>query len=161
MQGADVIYCLTGGNTHISLYLLTMLVVAAIVAAVSVVQPLNWFAGWAMVFAAFLTGAMIGLGFHREDFLGGYTSFRRRMLRLGHVALAALGMMNVVFALSPWPVAGTTAAWGASVCFLGGGISMPVICFLAAWRKPLRHLFILPVSMLIAAVMFTLAGGPT
>ena len=57
---------------------------------------LNWYAGWILVMAAFITGAAIGLRFHREDFWGGYASFRRRIVRLGHIALAALGMMNVV-----------------------------------------------------------------
>ena len=62
---------------------------------------LNWQFGWLLVLAAFATGAVMGLSFHREDFLGGYDSFRRRLVRLGHIALAALGMMNVLFALCP------------------------------------------------------------
>src|SRR5262245_23719460 len=66
-------------------------------------HPLNWYAGWGLLLAAFATGALAGLGFHREDFLGGYGSFRRRLLRLGHIALAALGMLNLIYALSPWP----------------------------------------------------------
>ncbi len=95
----------------------------------------------------------MGLFFHREDFLGGYTSFRRRMLRLGHIALAALGMLNVVFSLSPWgeEVAG--------VCLMVGGGAMPAICFLTAWRKPFRHLFFVPVVALLTAVVRILMGG--
>jgi hypothetical protein len=49
------------------------------------------------VLLAFATGAGLGLFFHRDDFLGGYNSFRRRIVRLGHIALAALGMLNVIF----------------------------------------------------------------
>ena len=52
---------------------------------------LNWYFGWAAILTAFATGAVLGLFFHREDFLGGYASFRRRILRLVHIALAALG----------------------------------------------------------------------
>src|SRR5687767_4170000 len=96
----------------------------------------NFYAGWGMVLAAFATGAAIGLFFHREDFWGGYASFRRRIVRLGHIALAALGMMNVLFALCPWPAAGTTAGRAASACFIAGGVSMPVVCFLSGWRAP-------------------------
>ena len=43
-----------------------------------------------------MTGAVLGLRFHRDDFLGGYGSFRRRIVRLGHIAMAALGMINVL-----------------------------------------------------------------
>ena len=87
------------------------------------VHPLNWYAGWWLVLGAFLTGALIGLAFHREDFLGGYSSFRRRLLRLGHIALAALGMMNIVFSLSPWPPPGSGMARAAAICFAAGGIT--------------------------------------
>src|SRR6185437_3889928 len=121
-------------------------------------HPLNWFAGWALVLAAFVSGAILGAGFHREDFLGGYSSFRRRMLRLGHIALAALGMMNVLFGLSPWPAAGAVST-AASICFIAGALLMPAVCFLSAWRQALRRLFFLPVLSLIAAAVLTLIGG--
>jgi len=62
---------------------------------------MNWYAGWTLMLSAFISGAVLGLFFHRDDFLGGYASFRRRILRLGHIALAALGMINVLYSLSP------------------------------------------------------------
>jgi len=93
--------------------------------------------------AGLLSGAILGLGFHRADFLGGYDSFRRRMLRLGHIACCALGMLNLMVA-----VAGHASPW-----LLAGGVAMPVVCFLAAWRKPFRHLFVIPVACLLAAVI--------
>ena len=118
----------------------------------------NFYAGWAMVLAAFVTGAGIGFFFHREDFWGGYGSFRRRIVRLGHVALAALGMINVLYALCPWPVVGTWAERGATACFIVGGVAMPGVCFLTGWREGFRALFFIPVTALIAAVTFTLLG---
>ncbi len=121
--------------------------------------PLNWLAGWLLILASFATGAVIGLAFHRDDFLGGYGSFRRRLLRLGHIALAALGMMNVVFALSPWPPPGHWNADAASLCFVLGGVTMPLACFLTAWRTGWRHVFAVPVVTLASAVVFTLMGG--
>lgn len=122
--------------------------------------PLNWFAGWVLILLAFVTGAVIGLFFHREEFLGGYQSFPRRLLRLGHIALAALGMMNVIFSLSPWPAPAHWTGHAASLCFIAGGITMPAACFLTSWRKPFRHVFVVPVVALFLAVIFTLAGGP-
>src|SRR5688572_16182761 len=99
-------------------------------AAAGAAHPLNFFAGWTLVLLAFLSGALLGLRWHREDFWGGYASFRRRVVRLGHVALAALGLMNVIFSLSPLPTPGTTAARVASICFVAGGVLMPAVCFL-------------------------------
>jgi hypothetical protein len=61
----------------------------------------NWYEGWSMILVGFASGAALGLFFHHENFLGGYGSFRRRMLRLGHIACAALGMLNLIVALSP------------------------------------------------------------
>jgi len=124
-----------------------------------IAHPQNWAAGWALVLAAFVTGGALGLFFHRENFLGGYNSFRRRIWRLGHIALAALGMINLLFALSPWPGAGSWQADAASALFIVGGVSMPAVCFLTGWRTPLRHLFFIPVLSLFFAVLFTLMGG--
>src|SRR6266540_3316662 len=96
---------------------------------------LNWQFGWWLLLFAFVTGAGLGLFFHRDDFLGGYNSFRRRIVRLGHIALAALGMLNVIFSYSPWPLPATTAGAGASIGF-----------FIA-------------VIALMLAVVFTIIGG--
>jgi hypothetical protein len=116
-------------------------------------HSLNFTAGWWLIFAAFVSGAVIGLGSHREDFLGGYGSFRRRLVRLGHIALAALGMLNLVFGLSFVP-AGIGASAGLSgSLLLAGAVAMPLVCFLAAWREPFRHLFFIPVGLLLAAVI--------
>jgi hypothetical protein len=121
--------------------------------------PLNWFAGWGCIAAAFISGALIGLYFHREDFWGGYASFRRRIVRLGHIALAALGMMNVLFSYSPWPPADSFDGRTASIGFLIGGVSMPAVCFLSGWRAGFRFWFWIPVTSLLFAVGLTLRGG--
>src|SRR2546430_12155703 len=104
-------------------------------------QPLNWFAGWGMSLTGFLTGAILGIWFYRDDFLGGYTSFRRRIVRLGHIALAELGTINVVYALSPWPAPGTRLALAASTLLIVGGVIMPMVCFLSGWREKYRKFF--------------------
>lgn len=122
-------------------------------------HELNWAFGWGLILSGFVTGAGIGLFFHREDFWGGYDSFRRRIVRLGHISQAALGMMNVLYGLSPWPASASWEAQAASYCFVGGGIAMPVVCFLSGWKKPFRHLFFIPVALLMLAAWFTLSGG--
>jgi hypothetical protein len=121
----------------------------------------NWTFGWLLILSAFLTGAGIGIFFERDDFLGGYGSFRRRLLRLGHISLAALGMLNVLYGLSPWPVSADWHASAAGLGFILGGVSMPLVCFLTAWKKSFRHLFFVPVTCLVLAVIWTLQGGPS
>ncbi len=121
---------------------------------------MNWYFGWSMILTAFLTGAVLGLFFYRENFLGGYASFRRRILRLGHIALAALGTINVVYGLSPVASEPSVRTQIASLGFIIGGITMPAVCFLTAWRVGFRHLFFIPVSALIIAVIETLRIGP-
>jgi|SRR5581483_7614406 len=122
---------------------------------------INWYAGWSMLLVAFLTGAVLGLYFYREGFLGGYTSFRRRIVRLGHIALAALGIINVLYSVAaPAPAEASLQTQIASVGFLVGGVTMPGVCFLTAWRASLRHLFFIPVTALIIAVIQTLRLGP-
>jgi len=122
---------------------------------VVIAHHFNWMLGWGLVLAGFLSGAAIGLSFHREDFLGGYTSFPRRMLRLGHIALIALGLLNVVFSITPFvdPLRSTAA-----VCFAAGAVLMPLLCFLTAWRNGFRRLFFVPVVTLVTAVTLMLVG---
>jgi hypothetical protein len=124
------------------------------------IHSLNFIAGWWLILSAFVTGTLIGLGFHREEFLGGYDSFRRRLVRLGHIALAALGGLNVLYGLSPVPAGSTLADAAPGPLLFAGAIAMPAVCFLCAWRKPFRHLFFVPVVLLITAVVLILIRIP-
>lgn len=103
---------------------------------------LNLFAGWAGFLGGALSGAVIGLYFHRDNWLGGYDSFPRRMVRLGHIAFFGLGLINILFALS----APATSSWAdrASLLLIVGLVTMPLTCFATAWKKPFRHLFFIP-----------------
>lgn len=105
----------------------------------------NLLVGWLGMGAGVLSGAAMGLFFHREEWLGGYGSFRRRMLRLGHIAFFGIGFLNIQFGLSfadgqwsGWMLAG---AWALAAT----NLLMPLNCFLSAWKKPFRHLFFIPV----------------
>ena len=120
------------------------------------IHAFNFIAGWWLILAAFITGAAIGLGFHRENFLGGYGSFRRRLTRLGHIALAALGGLNVLYGLAPVPVS-TIPGW----LLLAGAIAMPLVCFLSAWKEPFRHLFFVPVVLLLSGVILIIYLVPS
>jgi hypothetical protein len=124
-------------------------------------HALNYVAGWWLVLAGFASGAIVGLKFHQPDFLGGYASLRRRLLRLGHIALVALGMLNIVYGLSPGPAAGGPMAGAPGALLLAGAMAMPLVCFLSAWRTPFRQLFFIPVVLLVAAGIGIIAMRPS
>jgi len=106
--------------------------------------------GWISILAGVSSGAVVGLFFHREDWLGGYGSLRRRLIRLGHVAFFGMGFLNVMFALSLPSIEHIADKLPLlSTCFAVGAICMPLCCYLCAWRKSLRHLFVVPVACLL------------
>jgi hypothetical protein len=83
------------------------------------------------------------------------------MVRLAHVSLVGTGLLNLGFALSVRFLAWEHAPAASSVLFVVGAVTMPSVCLLAAWRKPLRHLFFIPVLSLVgAAGMFLLSAAP-
>ena len=119
----------------------------------------NMFAGWAGMFFGLMSGSVIGLFFHQADFAGGYGAFRRRLLRLGHIAFFGLGILNVIFALTLISSGVVLSYPGiASISLIAAAILMPAICFLSAWKKSFRHLFVLPVFC-VAFTLFLLLDG--
>lgn len=113
-------------------------------------SSLNLLAGWSGFLGGALSGALIGLYFHREDWLGGYNSFPRRMVRLGHIAFFGIGLINILFALSV-TTASVWTDWGSRFLVVAM-ITMPLNCFLTAWRKPFRHLFFIPAGSTMAGI---------
>jgi hypothetical protein len=112
--------------------------------------------GWSAILIGLVSGTVIGLFFHRDAWLGGYDSWRRRMIRLGHIAFVGTGLLNLAFAATVPALAGRHDVRLPSCLFIVGAVAMPGVCFLAAWRKPLRHLFFIPVVSLVGAVASTL-----
>lgn len=122
----------------------------------------NLLVGWIGMLGGVLSGAVIGLFFHRETWLGGYGSFRRRLVRLGHISFFGLGLLNVVFALSVGPAAlAGTPLRIASIGLMAGAVTMPLCCFLTAWRVQFRHLFPIPVVGVLAGIVGLLLGWPS
>lgn len=114
---------------------------------------------WCWIMLGVLSGAVQGLGFHREAFMGGYDSWPRRLTRLGHIAFFGTALLNIAFAVTITHFAvEPSLAWWCSRLLILGAVAMPVVCYLAAWRKPLRHGFVIPVLSLTAgAGLFTYA----
>ena len=117
---------------------------------------------WIGMLGGVVSGAVIGLFFHREDWMGGYQSFRRRLTRLGHISFFGLAFVNISFAATHHIVT-IASPWSgyAGVAFTVGALAMPTFCFLTAWRKPFRHGFFIPVSGVLLGIVFTLLGWPS
>ena len=58
---------------------------------------INLLLAWLLILLGFVSGMVLGLFFHRENWLGGYASFKRRMYRLGHISFFGLGAVNLLF----------------------------------------------------------------
>ena len=54
-------------------------------------MDINLYTAWIAFLLGVLTGAVPGLFFHRENWLGGYNAWRRRLARLAHISLLWLG----------------------------------------------------------------------
>ena len=117
----------------------------------------NLIAVWIGFGAGVLTGAAIGLWFHREDWLGGYGSWRRRLIRLGHIACFGLAFVNLAFVVTAryLDIADESRLLVPSVLLIVGAVTMPMVCFLSAWKKHARHLFFIPVVSLLVGCVWT------
>lgn len=124
-------------------------------------QLLHWnlvFA-WGWIVLGFLSGLVLGLFFHREEWLGGYGSWMRRLYRLGHISFFGLGMANLLFFCTVRALPSAPASLDvASVAFLAGGVTMPLCCALVAHCRAARHVFAIPVISLLVAGGATFVG---
>jgi len=117
---------------------------------------LNIYTAWVAFLVGIIAGAVSGLKFHSEDFLGGYACWRRRLVRLAHISFFGIGLINLVFALTARALAITSGLTVASVMLLVGAITMPLVCYLAAFRPQFRHLFFIPVLSVLSGVVVML-----
>lgn len=117
---------------------------------------LNLVAGWLAIFLGVLTGISSGLYFHKENFLGGYGSWTRRLMRLGHISFFGLGILNILFTLSASALEIKSDLKAASILFVVGLCSMPIVCYASAIKKIFRNLFFIPVLSTTAALMLFL-----
>jgi hypothetical protein len=120
---------------------------------------LNIVAGWIGILCGVVAGSYLGLFYYKDDWAGGYASFRRRMLRLGHIAFFGLGIVNILYGLTvktvglvvPLPTL-------ASISLVVGAATMSVCCYLTAWKTPFRQFFPIPVVCVATGVVLFLIG---
>lgn len=111
---------------------------------------------WVLVVLGILSGAMLGLGFVGETWLGGYAGFRRRLYRLGHISFFGLALLNLMFYFTARGAAGDgTSLFWASRLFIVGGVTMPLCCAGLAHFPRGQAFFAVPVGSLLVAGLLT------
>lgn len=117
---------------------------------------LNIYAAWGAFLVGIISGAISGLKFQSEDFLGGYSSWRRRLVRLAHISFFGIGFINLAFALTAKALDIRAGLTEASIMLVVGAITMPLVCYLSAFKPLFRHLFFIPVLSVLSGVIVML-----
>jgi hypothetical protein len=117
----------------------------------------NLLLAWLWILLGFVSGMALGWFFHRNDWLGGYGSFKRRLYRLAHISFFGLGAVNLFFwlTLKLHPTAGPGVDIASRALVLGA-VTMPLCCLVVAHFPRLRLCFAVPVSSLITGGTLTL-----
>jgi hypothetical protein len=114
---------------------------------------LNICAGWIGFLVGIIAGAISGMKFHDENFLGGYASWKRRLIRLAHISFFGLALINLAFAVTVDKLGYMESVEIGSISLVVGLITMPLVCYLAAFRPAFRHLFAIPVVSVLVGVV--------
>lgn len=114
---------------------------------------INLYAAWIGMLLGGIFGAIQGLFFHKEKWLGGYGSWIRRMTRLGHISFFGIAFINMAFVGTAKFLDIDQQVSFPSALFIIGAIGMPLICYLSAFKKGFRHLFFIPALSIIAGIM--------
>jgi hypothetical protein len=117
---------------------------------------INIYAAWIGFLLGCVAGAIPGLFFYGEDWLGGYASWPRRMIRLGHIAFFGIGFLNLAFGLTSRMLGMNSGLTMPSSLFIVGAVTMPVVCYMSAWKSCFRHIFFVPALSVIAAIVLFL-----
>lgn len=116
---------------------------------------INIHAAWIGFLMACVAGAVPGLLFHKNDWLGGYASWPRRMIRLAHISFFGIGFINISFALTARVLGIDAGLQTISGLLIVGAVAMPSVCYLSAWKQPFRNLFFIPaMSVTVGIALF-------
>ena len=116
---------------------------------------INIEAAWVGFLLGCVAGAVTGLFFHKNDWLGGYASWPRRMIRLAHISFFGIGFINLAFALTARALGLEAGLQGISLLLIAGAVTMPTVCYLSAWKPGFRNIFFIPaMSVTIGIALF-------
>ena len=98
-------------------------------------EKVNLVCAWIGIVLGAVTGAVQGMFFHDEKWLGGYGSWQRRMTRLGHISFFGLAILNLAFAFTVSYFEKELLVKLPSYLLILGAIDMPLSCYLSAYGK--------------------------
>lgn len=119
------------------------------------IMSLNLYTAWIAFLLGCIAGAIPGIFFHNANWLGGYSSWKRRMIRLAHISFFGIGALNLAFDLTVYMLEIQSGLVPISYLLIIGAITMPTICYLSAWNMFFRHLFFIPaISVVLGITLF-------
>jgi hypothetical protein len=113
---------------------------------------INLYAAWIGFLLGCAAGAISGLFFHDTNWLGGYASWERRMIRLGHISFFGIGFLNLALVLTFHTLKTSPSPPIPSALLIVGAVTMPLVCYLSAWKPLFRHIFFVPVLSITLGV---------
>jgi len=122
------------------------------------ITDINIAAAWVSILLGVVMGAGMGIFFHGEDWLGGYGSWPRRMIRLGHISFFGVGLLNLAYAATVKYLGWSRPPEVCSQLLVVACGLMPATCFAAAIDRRWRHGFVAPVVCVLAGVVGILLG---
>lgn len=114
---------------------------------------LNLYVAWVGMLLGSIFGAVQGLFFHKEKWLGGYGSWKRRMTRLGHISFFGIAFINIAFVVTANSLSIAQEVYIPSTLFIIGAIGMPLICYLSAFIKVIRNFFFIPALSIVGGIL--------
>jgi len=78
------------------------------------------------------------------------------MVRLGHISFFGLGMVNFLYAYTILQFNLSLSSPYSSWFLVIGLITMPLVCYLSAYKKFFRHLFFIPVLSVLSGIILFL-----
>ena len=124
----------------------------------------NRIVGWVSLATGVGTGLVLGLWSFdgpvpTPTWLGDYGETARRLVRLGHIALFGLGILNILIARElPRLSLGGPARQAASVAMNFGNVFLPLSLFAAAAYRPLKYLMPFPALAVFLALIIAISG---
>ena len=123
----------------------------------------------ALALTGMLLGAVSGLAMGLWSFggplpepawVGGYSELPRRLIRLAHIALFALGMMNLMLARQHAALALPAGATRLALAAMNlGTLLMPTLLFATVALPPMKYLLAVPALAVTLALAIAATGG--
>ena len=85
-------------------------------------------------------------------------SWKRRMVRLGHISFFGIGFINLCYVFSLERLSPVGPSRLPSILLIIGAVTMPAVCYLSAYRRSFRHFFFIPAGSVIFGVALFLFG---